>query len=93
MLKIDPSRQAAKFLRRVHPKHGRQIARKLAELRINPTPHDSLQLKGRASAYRRADVGEYRIVYRVEGDTLHIYIVGRRNDSDVYRRLKRVLDA
>ena len=93
MLKIDSSRQATKFLKRVQPKHGKQIARKIQELRRNPRPHDSRPLKGRESVYRRADVGEYRIVYRVEGDTLRVYIVGRRNDSDVYRRLERFLDA
>ena len=93
MLKIDLSRQTKKFLKRVQPKHGKQIARKIQELRRNPRPHDSWPLKGKASAYRRADVGEYRIVYRVEGDTLRVYVVGRRNDADVYRRLERILDA
>ena len=53
----------------------------------NPEPHDSKELKG--YPYRRADIGEYRIVYRVEGDVLKITVVGKRNDSDVYKKLAR----
>ena len=87
MLKVDPSRQAAKFLKRVHPKHGKQVARKIDELAEDPEPHDSKQLKGKASAYRRADIGEYRIVYRVSGDTLRVLVIGKRNDEAVYRML------
>ena len=93
MLRIDLRRGVVKFLRKLPPKHERQVDRKIQELRQNPRPHDLWPLKGKASAYRRADVGEYRIVYRVEGDTLRVYVVGRRNDSDVYRRLERILDA
>jgi mRNA interferase RelE/StbE len=89
VLRIDLSRPAAKFLQAVPPKHGRQIAAKIAALRDDPEPHDSIRMKGEAAAFRRADVGEYRIVYQVEGDLLRIVLVGRRNDSDVYRRLER----
>ena len=46
----------------------------------NPEPHDSKKLKG--YPYRRADIGEYRIVYRVEGDVLKITVAGKRNDSE-----------
>ena len=40
--------------------------------------------------YRRADIGEYRIIYRVESDTLLIPLIGKRNDDDVYKRMKRL---
>lgn len=89
MLKIDPSRQAKRFLKRVHPRHGEQLARKITELRENPNPPGSKQLKGKAAAYQRAEIGAYRIVYRVEGDTLRVLLIGIRADSDVYRRLSR----
>lgn len=91
MLKIDPSRQARRFLKRVHPKHGDRIARKIAELRENPNPPDSKQLKGKAADFQRAVIGDYRIVYRVEGETLRVFLIGKRGDSDVYRRLGRKL--
>ena len=54
----------------------------------NPCPADSEKLAG--FDFRRKDVGEYRIVYRVEeSQILKIAETGKRNDDDVYRRLKR----
>jgi mRNA-degrading endonuclease RelE of RelBE toxin-antitoxin system len=46
-------------------------------------------MKGNASAYRRADVGEYRVIYYVAGDILRVVLVGRRNDANVRHRLGR----
>ena len=89
MLRIEVSRAAERYLRRLPPKHGRQVAAKLLGLREDPIPNDSAALKGSARGYRRADIGEHRIVYRVEGETLVIALVGKRNDADVYRRLRR----
>lgn len=89
MLKIEISKRSAKFLSKVPPKQARQLATKLQELRTNPEPHDSQQLKGFAPL-RRADVGEYRIVYVVEADILKIALIGKRNDDEVYKQLKRL---
>lgn len=90
MLKIDVSRRAAKFLRGLPAKHARQLAIKLQQLRIEPEPQDSALLRGGAVPYRRADPGEYRIIYRVEADVLQIVLVGKRNDDEVYRILRRL---
>lgn len=89
MLKIEISKRSAKFLSKVPPKQARQLATKLQELRTNPEPHDSQQLKGFAPL-RRADVGEYRIVYVVEADILKVALIGKRNDDEVYKQLKRL---
>ena len=89
MLKIDLSRQAEKFLKQITPKHGKQVAKKLMELRVDPRPPDSWPLKGEYSTYRRADVGEYRIIHRVDGDILRAVVIGKRNDDEVYRMLRR----
>ncbi len=51
----------------------------------NPKPHDSKKLKG--YPYRGTDIGEYRIIYRVEEDVLKIALVGKRNDSAIYKKL------
>ena len=45
----------------------------------------------RAAVFRRADIGEYRIICHVAGETLKVVLNGRRNDADVYRRLERKL--
>ena len=55
----------------------------------NPEPHDSRLLKGSRSGNRRVDVGEYRVVYRVEDERVLILVAGKRNDDEVYRQLFR----
>ena len=90
MLKVDISKRSEKFIRTLPPKQKRQITTKIIELCSNPEPHDSSKLKG-YDQYRRADIGEYRIVYYVRDSVLLIVVlIGRRNDDDVYRQLKRL---
>ena len=89
MLEINISKQASKFLEKAHPKHARQIARKLFELQQNPFPHDSIQLKGQHAKLYRTDVGEYRVIYFIEENILFITIIGKRNDGEVYKLLVR----
>lgn len=52
-------------------------------------PHDSRALKA-GKNLRRVDIGEYRVVYRVEDDTLLVLVAGKRNDDAVYRMLARL---
>ncbi len=88
MYKLDITRAAGKFVRKLDAKQFRQVLAKILKLREEPEPHDSKQLIG-SSEYRRVDIGEYRIIYRVETDTVKIAVVGKRNDDDVYQRFDR----
>jgi mRNA interferase RelE/StbE len=90
MLKIRSSKEVGKFLKHVPPKHGRQLIAKISSLAHDPCPPDSKELKGFVLPLRRATAGEYRIIYYVEGDTLFVEIVGKRNDDEVYRRLRHL---
>ena len=69
MRRLDPSREASKFLRTVPSKHARQNAQKLESLRTDPLPPDSAPLHG-ADDYRRVTVGEYRLICRFTDETL-----------------------
>lgn len=89
MLKIDFDRAALKFLKKIPPKHGRQIGLKIYDLRHDPDPPDSRELKGKLAFYRRVDVGEYRIIYFVDADILRIPLIGKRNDGAVYKQMER----
>lgn len=90
MLKIEISKRADKFIDSLPAKQKRQITEKILELRINPEPHDSIQLRG-FEPYRRASVGEYRVIYAVSNHVLLVIIlIGRRNDDDVYKQLRRL---
>ena len=88
MLKIDLENRVKKFLRKLSGKHERQILEKILALAHDPHPFDSLRLEGYRA--RRADIGEYRVVYYVEGEWLRVPIVGKRNDSEIYKKLRRL---
>jgi mRNA interferase RelE/StbE len=47
----------------------------------------SLRLEG--SHFYRADQGEYRVVYDFDPETLYIVVIGKRNDDEVYAKVKR----
>ncbi len=87
MLNIDFSSQAIKFLKKISGKPAKQIRKKIDELRESPYPQDSSKLVG--YPYHRVDSGEYRVIYIIVGDTLEIKIAGKRNDDEVYKKLKR----
>ncbi|MGH7813667.1 MAG: type II toxin-antitoxin system RelE family toxin [Candidatus Binataceae bacterium] len=87
MRKLDLTHDALKFLGILPPKQFRQVVTKVFALMANPQPQDSKPLAG--YDYWRADIGEYRIVYRFDHDFLYVALVGKRNDSDIYKRLSR----
>jgi mRNA interferase RelE/StbE len=87
MLDLDFSAQSIKFLKKLSSKPAKQIKKKIEEMRSNPYPQDSAKLSG--YPFHRTDSGEYRIVYLVQGNTLEIKIVGKRNDDEVYKKLAR----
>lgn len=89
MLRLRLSRDADDFISNREPKHQRQIVARIQVLRDDPIPADSKAIKGPSREYRRADIGEYRIIYRADDDTLYVAAIGKRNDDEVYRRLRR----
>jgi mRNA interferase RelE/StbE len=88
MFKLDVTKSAMSFLDKLPPKQYRQVARKIFSLLADPEPADSIQLKG--YPFRRTDIGEYRIVYRIDGETVKIPLINKRNDDQVYKALKRL---
>ena len=87
MLKIDITKSAGKFIKKLPPKQYRQVVGTMLSLRENPTPHDSEKLKGYPE-YQRVDIGEFRIIYRFDKNTVYIALIGKRNDDEVYKRFK-----
>jgi mRNA interferase RelE/StbE len=86
MLKLLPTKDARKFLDSLPPKQFRQIMLKVLRLLEDPYQQDSEQLTG--YPFWRTDIGEYRIIYDVQDDTLRLLVVGKRNDSEVYKELR-----
>jgi mRNA interferase RelE/StbE len=87
MLSLDITRDAHEFLAELQAKQFRQVGRKVLDLLINPTPPDASQLRG--YDYHRVDIGEYRIIYRFDEKTVYVVLIGKRNDDEVYRDLRR----
>lgn len=92
MAKLDGLGTVLDFLKGLQPKIAAQIAKKVLTLNIDPLPSDSKELIG-YSGYYRVDSGEYRIVYRFnpDDDLVEVILVGKRNDDEVYKQLKRLL--
>jgi len=88
MLRLDLTKKSIAFLDKLPPKQFKQVSKKIFSLMANPKPHDSKELKG--YPYRGTDIGEYRIIYRLEENVLKIALVGKRNDSSAYRKLARL---
>jgi mRNA interferase RelE/StbE len=93
MAKLDGLETVLDFLKGLQPKIAAQIAKKVLALNVDPKPTDSKELTG-YPGFHRVDSGEYRIVYRFDAleDLVEVILVGKRNDSEVYKQLKRLMD-
>jgi mRNA interferase RelE/StbE len=87
MRQLDMTRDAYKFLGDLQAKQFRQVGQKMLALMLDPTPPDASQLRG--YDYYRVDVGEYRIIYKFDENTVYVILIAKRNDDEVYKALKR----
>ena len=90
MLEVDLKPRARKFIEILPPKHKRQVKDRILALLENPNPSDSKKLLGYEN-YLRADIGEYRIIYRYSKTQVTVVLIGKRNDDEVYRIAQRIL--
>lgn len=90
MRKLALTHHAEKFLSALDAKLFKQVGRAVLSLLHNPEPHDSALLKGAADGERRIDMGEYRVIYVVNGDTVEVLVIGKRNDDEVYKQWNRM---
>jgi mRNA interferase RelE/StbE len=89
MRRIELSRQAAEFLEELQAKPARQIISRLDSLAIDPSAVPSVPIRG-GQGERRAKAGEFRIVYEITDEALIVWLVDRRNDDRIYRKLRRL---
>jgi mRNA interferase RelE/StbE len=86
--KLLISKSAGKFIKSLPPKQFKQIVSSVLNLRKNPLPQDAKKLKG-DNPYFRSDIGEYRIIYRTDKNTVYISLIGKRNDDEIYRNFRQ----
>jgi len=65
-----------------------RLARRIDLLAENPFPKGIRKLTGEEDIYRLR-VGDYRIIYQVQGKRLLVLVVGIGHRGDVYRGLRR----
>ena len=87
MCQIKLHKQATKFILSLTRKQQRQIGTALISLQQNKWPQDAKKLQG--YDFYRVDYGEYRIIYSSDDAVISVYIIGERNDWDVYQKLQR----
>lgn len=90
MRKLALSKNVVDFINQLQAKQFKQVMGKILSLMGDPTPSDSQQLKGFADL-RRADIGEFRIIYRFDECTLVVSLIGKRNDDEIYKRLRNLV--
>jgi len=92
MARLDGLETVLNFLKGLQPKVAAQLAKKVLALNVDPLPSDSKELIG-YRRYYRVDSGEYRIIYHfdAEENLVEVILVGKRNDDEVYKQLKRLL--
>jgi len=87
-LMLDIDEDCDPFIEQRIPKHRSQIWGKISQLRFEPRPNDSEQLKGYKGCFK-VTCGEYRIIYSIFQDHLKIFVVGSRDGDSVYKQFER----
>jgi mRNA interferase RelE/StbE len=89
-MNLRMTKQALKACQGLDAKQYRQVVSAILALLTNPEPHDSQLLRGATRGERRLDVGEFRAIYAITGETVEILVVGKRNGDEVYKIWQRM---
>ena len=85
MYELFLEKNVIKFISKLNKDLSKRIFDKIETLRINPTPSDSKRLVNVKDKVFRIRVGDYRVLYRIEGNTVVIvFLIDKR--SRVYNR-------
>jgi mRNA interferase RelE/StbE len=85
---LNLTKEALDFIRGLEPKPFKQVLSKVLSLLSGPPPADSSALKGYEDLFR-VDMGEHRIVYIFDDESVSVLVVDKRNDDEVYKKLAR----
>ncbi len=82
---ISFENQAKKFLLKIDKPLSKRILEKIKKLKEEPIPHDAKRIVNIKEKVFRIRVGEYRVLYRIEGNKLIIiFLIDKR--SKVYNK-------
>jgi len=63
----------------------RQLRGAIRLLADDPTPEESLAMKGKGIGFHRLRVGNYRVVYRLQAEKVCLLVIRIGHRSEVYR--------
>lgn len=82
VFRIIWDRKAFQSLDKLETIIARRIAKKVGELSESPFSRDVIRIKGEKAF--RLRVGDYRIVFEIEGESISVLKVGHR--KNIYKR-------
>lgn len=84
MYQILVSRTAEKAIKALPKKDRSKVVSAIGSLALHPFPPGSKKLRGEEGTFR-IRVGDYRIIYEIEGRRLTILILKIGHRKDIYR--------
>ncbi len=82
---IELKPAAVRDLRKLPADVRRRVAARIDALAIDPTPPGTETLKGEPNCFRLR-LGDYRILYQVEGKGLTVLVIRVGHRREIYRR-------
>jgi len=79
---LDFSKQAIKELAKINEPHYSNIKQAILNLADNPRPNGYKKLKGRVGY--RIRIGNYRVIYDIYDNELHIVVVDLGHRKGIY---------
>jgi mRNA interferase RelE/StbE len=78
------TRRAEKDINKLHPSLKQRIGKTLLKLQVNPIGHSEKLTDPKIGTYRFR-IGDYRVIFDIEGSDVVILRVGHR--KEIYRKL------
>ncbi|MCE5237443.1 type II toxin-antitoxin system RelE/ParE family toxin [bacterium] len=85
MYELEFSQRARRSFLRLPGQMQARVQKELERLQTDPYHRGTKALQGGLAPYRRARVGDYRIVYEVEDDRVVVFVVEVVHRSGAYR--------
>ena len=84
---LPQARKSLAKLEKSNPAAARVVLAHIEMLEKEPSPPKAGAVQG--TKYMRIPAGDYRVFYAVRNDIIAIAHIGKRNDNEAYRELKR----
>ena len=82
---VDMLPSAYKELSALRDPMQNRIRKAIRSLSEDPTPSDSIAMRGKGVGLHRLRVGNYRVVYRIQAQRVRVLIIRIGHRSEVYQ--------